>query len=120
MSEMARAAPAPIMAKYAGVILRIGRKHHGSDLSFVAEAFREQRANRTVNEATGQDFFFRRTALALDEAAREFAGGVHVLAVINRQREEGSSRFWLLVRAGGNQDDRLSRTYNDRPVGLFG
>ncbi len=57
----------------AGILLGIGRKHHGDDLGFVHEAFGEQRADGPVNQTAGKDFFFRGTSLAFDKAAGKFA-----------------------------------------------
>ena len=71
MSEMASAAPAPDDGQRSGIVHRIGRKHHGDDLRFATEAFREERSYRTVNQPAGQDFLFGGTALTLDETARD-------------------------------------------------
>ena len=57
----------------AGIALRIGREHHGDDLRLVHEAFGKQRPDGPVDQAAGENFFLRGTALALDKAARELA-----------------------------------------------
>jgi hypothetical protein len=59
-----------------GIDFRIQRHHGGDDLNFVVEAIREQRANRAVDQAAGQRFFFGRTAFTLEEAAGDAAGSV--------------------------------------------
>ena len=64
------------------------------DLDFVEEAFREQRADRAVDQAAGQvSSSLGRTALALEEAARDLAGGVALLDVVDGQREEVLAGF---------------------------
>jgi hypothetical protein len=67
------------------------------DLDFVQVAFREQRADRTVDQARGQGFFFRRTAFALEEAARDLAGSIGLLDVVDGQREEVLARLGVLA-----------------------
>jgi hypothetical protein len=57
-------------------------------LHFVQVAFREQRADRTVDQARGQGFLFGRLAFTLEETARDFAGSIGLLDVVDGQREE--------------------------------
>ena len=102
MSEIASAAPAPIMASVLGIALGIGRKHHGDHLRLVHEAFGEQRPDRPVNQTAGEDFLLRRTPLTLDKAARKFAGGVSVFTIIDGEREERGAHFGLLIRASAH------------------
>src|SRR5439155_4365619 len=59
-----------------GIILAVRGEHHGDDLRFVAPGFREERAHGAVNQAGGENFLFRRTAFALEEATGDFSGGV--------------------------------------------
>ena len=85
--------------------LRIDRQHVDDDLDFVEVAFREQRTDRTVDQARGQRLFFGRTAFALEEAARDLAGCVGLLDVIDGQREEILARLGVFARYHGRQDD---------------
>ena len=62
-----------------GILFGIGRQDHGDDLSFVQEPFREQRADRTIDQAAGENFLFRETPLAFDKAARNLSGGVRCI-----------------------------------------
>ena len=103
-----------------GVLLGIGREHHGDDLGFVEEPFGEQRTDRPVDQPAGENFFFRGTSLAFDKAARNFAGGVSVFAIVNGERKESGSRFGLFVSAGADQYHRIAGTNDDRAVRLFG
>ena len=57
---------------------------------------REQRTQRTVDDAAGQDGFGTRTAFAAEERARDLAGCVHLLFHVHGQREE----VVVLLRAG--------------------
>ena len=63
------------------------------DLNFIEEAFREQRTNRSVNQAGGKRFFFARTAFALEETSGDTAGSVSLFDVINSEGEEILTRF---------------------------
>ena len=117
---MASAAAAPAIASEFGILLGIGRKHHGDDLGFVQETLREQRADRTIDQPAGENFFFRGTPLAFDEAARNLAGGVSVFAVVDGERKEARSRFGLFGHAGGDEHDRVAGTNDNGAVRLFG
>ncbi len=75
-----------------GVGVRSGRKHHADDLRLAGVAFREQRADRAVDHGGREDFPFAGAPFALDEAAGNPSGGVGVLTVIDREREESSLR----------------------------
>ena len=77
---------------------RVQRQHVDDDLHFVVEAFREQRTQRTVDQARDQRFAFRRTAFATEEATRDLAGGVGLFEVIDGQREEVLTRLGRLAR----------------------
>ena len=77
-----------------GVLLRIGREHHGDDLGFVEEAFGEERPDRPVDQAAGKNLFFRGTSLAFDEAAGNFSGGVSVFPIVHGEREKARCPLW--------------------------
>src|SRR6185312_11423205 len=57
-----------------GIVLEIVRQHRADDLRLVAEARREERTDRPVDETRGQRLLLRGTALALEEAAGDLAG----------------------------------------------
>ena len=117
---MASAAPAPTMREHAGVVLRIGREHHGDDLSFVEEAFGKQRAHGPVDHAAGERFLFGHPPFALDVAARNLTRGVGVLAVIAGEGEKALVRFRLRRHAGADEDDRIAEPDDHAAAGLFG
>ena len=68
--------------------LRVERQHVHDDLHFVVEAFRKQRPQRPVDQARRQRFELARPAFALEEAARDLAGGIGLFDVVDGQREE--------------------------------
>ena len=90
------------------VVLGVGGQHERDDLRFVAPARREQRADRPVDDAAGQHFFFRRLAFALEEAAGNAARRVGVFAVVHRQRQEVDAFARAGGAAGGDQHHRIA------------
>ena len=86
------------------VVRAVSRKHHGDDLGLAAEAFREQRTDRTIDLAAGQNLALARTSFALDESARNASGGVGVLTVVNGEREKVDALARVGVGAGGGEN----------------
>jgi len=102
------------------IILGVSREHHGDDLGLATEAFREQRTDRTVDLAAGQNFALAGTSFALDEAARNASGSVGVLAVIDGEREEVDAFARLRICAGGGQNHVVAHANDAGAVGLLG
>ena len=71
-----------------GIVLEVVGEHGGDDLRLVLEALDEQRPDRPVDEARDQRLLLGRAALALEIAARDLAGGIGLLLVVDGQREE--------------------------------
>ncbi|EFP99719.1 hypothetical protein EC182770_3106 [Escherichia coli 1827-70] len=68
--------------------MRVNRNHGGDNLNFVDEAFREQRANRAVNQTRDQGFAFAWAAFTTEEATRDTTSSVGTLLIVNGQWEE--------------------------------
>ena len=66
----------------------VDRKRDRHQLRVIAPFLGEQRADRAVDHARGQRALLAWAALALEERAGDFPGGVHALLDIHRQREE--------------------------------
>ena len=60
-----------------------------------------------------------RARLALDEAARNLAGGVHALFELDREREEVEART-RVGAVGGPEDHGVAVTDRDGPAGKHG
>ncbi len=103
-----------------GIVVLVRRQEQRDDLRFIAPARREQRTARTIDQAAGEHFLFRRFALALEEAAGDAPRGVGVLAVIHGQREEVDPFPRAGRVAGGHEDDRVARSDDDGTVCLLG
>ena len=87
--------------------LRVARQDVDDHLDFVVEAVREQRPNRPVNQARGQRLLLGGTAFALEEAARNAAGSVDLLNVIDGQRKKILTRLGLILGNHGGQNNRV-------------
>ena len=103
-----------------GVVLHVMRQHGTDHLRLAFEGGWEQRPDRTVDQAADQRFIFGRPAFALEEAARDLAGGKRLFLVINRQREKILSRPRAVRRHGGTEDGGLAEADHDRAIGLTG
>jgi len=103
-----------------GVDLRVDRQHVDDDLHLVVEAVREKRADRAVDQAAGQRFLLAGTPLALEEAARDLAGGIGLLDVVDGQREEILAGLGLLARHDGGQHHRVVHRHEHGAGGLPG
>ena len=101
-----------------GIDLRIGRHHGRHDLHFVVETFREQRTQRTVDQARGQDLLFAGTAFALEETAGDLARSVGALLIIHGQREKILVGFGILASHHGDQHHGVVQTDHDCTTGL--
>ena len=66
----------------------VGRQHGADHLHLVLEALRPERPDRAVDHARRERRALGGAALALEEAARDLAGGVHPLLDVDREREE--------------------------------
>ncbi|EXI65314.1 MAG: hypothetical protein AW07_04714 [Candidatus Accumulibacter sp. SK-11] len=94
--------------RYVGVDLRVERHHHRDDLDLVVEAFREQRAQRAIDQTRGQRLLLGGAAFALEEATGNSSGGVGLFDVVDGQREEILPRFGRAVADDGDQNHRLA------------
>jgi hypothetical protein len=87
---------------------------------FVEEAFREQRTDRAVDQARGQGFMLAGLGFALEEAAGNLAGGVGLLDVVHREREEVLAGLRALGGHDGGQHHRAFDVHDDGAAGLAG
>ena len=103
-----------------GIVGRVRRQHHGDDLGLAAEAFWEQRPDRAIDLAAGQNFAFAGAPFALDESARDASGGVGVLAVVHREGEEVDALAGVGVGASGGENHVIANAHDAGTVCLLG
>ena len=107
-------------AQNIGIVFAIRAQQHGLDLDFVIPALGEQRADRAVGEAAGENFLFSRPAFALEIAAGEFAGCRRFFAVIHGQREKVLAFLGFGRGDRRHEDDGFAELDGYGAVGLFG
>ena len=88
MPESISAAEAPLMASTSWGLTRSAAEHGADDVDLVAEAVGEARAQRTVDEAAGEDGLVAGLALTAEERAGDLARGVHALFDVDGEGEE--------------------------------
>ncbi len=101
-----------------GIHFGIDRQHGGHHLHVVDEAFRKQRADRTVDQTRGERFLLGGPSFALEEAARNASGSVGLFLVIDGQRKEVAARRGLLQAHRGHEDHRFTHRHEHCAVGL--
>ena len=97
----------------------IGRHHRGDDLRVLLVALGEERPQRAIHQATGQDLVVALARFALEEAAGDLARGVGLLDVLAGEREEVEARS-LFGRGSGHEHHALAVGHEDRAVRELG
>ena len=103
-----------------GIVFEIVRQRRHDHLRLIAPAIGEQRADRAVDQARNQRFLLGRTAFALEVAARNAAGRVILLLVVDGEGQEVDAFARRLGGDHGRQNFRLSVGGEDGAVGLAG
>ena len=78
-------------------------QHVDDDLSFVLETFDKERTDGSVDQTTGQCFFFRWTTFTLEKSTRDLASGIGLFLVVYGEREKIQPRLWFSVCNNGGQ-----------------
>ncbi len=95
--------------------------HDGRDDGhIVAHSLREQRAQRAVDQAGGQDGLLRRTALAAVPRTGNVAHGIEFFLKVHAQREEVDARARGVGDGGVDQHAGVAIADEGRAAGLFG
>ena len=101
-----------------GIVLEIVGQRRDDDQRLVAIALVEQRADRAVDQARGEDFLLAGTALTLEEATGDLARGECLLLVVHGQREEIEAGLRLLLEHDGGQHGGAAVGRHHGAVGL--
>ena len=107
-------------AEDVGIVLAIGGEKRGDDLRVVEVALGEERPQRAVRHATGENFLFRGTAFALEVAAGDLADRGRAFAVLDGEREEILAFLDFGGGDGGDDDEGIAVADGDRAVGEVG
>jgi hypothetical protein len=92
------------------VVRLVVRDGERLDLDVVLEPLGPERPDGPVRHAHREDLTLARRALALHEAARDLAGRVRLLAIVDRQREEVGP-LARRAGAGAGEDDRVAEPH---------
>ena len=95
------------------IVLGVGGENEGDDLGLALEAVGEQRPDRPVDLAAGENFALAGTAFALDEAAGNASAGVGVFAVVDREREKIDAFAGVGIGGGSGQNDVVADAHHD-------
>ncbi len=106
-------------AEDVGLVLLVGREDRDHELDVVLVALGEERADGAVGQAGGQGGGLRRARLALDEAARDLARGVHALLELDGEREEVEPGPGIRP-VGGAEHHGVAVANGDRAAGEAG
>jgi hypothetical protein len=106
--------------EHVGIMIGVSRKHEGDDLGFVVPTGREERPNRTIDDAAGQHFLFRSLAFALEEAAGDAPRRIRIFAIVHgeRQKVDAHPRGRGVTR--GDEHHGVALPDNDGSVRLLG
>ena len=107
-------------SEHVRLVLEIVRQHGDDHLRLVAIAFREERADRAVDQPRDQRLALRRASLALEIAAGDAARGKRLFLVIDGQREKVLAGLRRLGADDGGEQRGLAPGGEDRAVGLAG
>src|SRR5205814_7256918 len=78
------------------------------------------RPNRAVREPRRENRLLGRATFPLDKAARNLAGGVHLLLELDRQGKEVNALARLFRGGRGAKQDGVAITHQDCPSGQAG
>src|SRR5260221_6663669 len=95
-------------------------EHRADDLRLVQKAGREQRPERPDDSAGDQGLLLGGASFALEEAARDLAGGERLFLIIHGQREEILTRLYRAGADSGAQHGRLAIGRQNGAIGLTG
>ncbi len=102
------------------VVDKVVAQNSTHDQNFVFEARHKQRADRTVDQARGQCFFFGWACFTLEKTAWDFTGGVVFLLVVNGQREKILTRLLLAGKCHVRHDAGFAQSRDHGTVCLTG
>ena len=101
-----------------GINLGVDGEHRSDDLHVVDESFGKQRPDGAIDQTRGERLLLGGTALALEEAAGNAAGGIGLLLIVDREGKEVATGRRLFHAHRGDEHHRLAHADENGAVGL--
>ena len=95
------------------VDLWIHRQYVNDDLNFIQVTLREQRADRTIDQARRERLFFGRASFALEETTGDTSGSIGFFDIVDSQREEILPGFGFLASDYGRENNGIVNRHHD-------
>lgn len=109
-----------VQGKNIRIVLAIGAKKDGDDLSVVKIAFRKEGAKGAIDHPAGEDLFFGRTTFPTEVTSGDAAYSGGFFLIFNGEREEVLAVFDFRGRDCSDDDDRFTHGDEGSAVGEFG
>lgn len=109
-----------VEGKNIGIVLAIGAKKDGDDLSVVKIAFGKEGTKGAIDHPAGQDLFFGRATFPAEVASGYATNGSGFFFVFDGKREEVLAVFDFRGRDCSDDDNRFAHGDEGSAVGEFG
>lgn len=109
-----------VEGKNIGIVLAIGAKKDGDDLSVVKIAFGKEWTKGAIDHPAGQDLFFGRATFPAEVASGDATYGGSFFLIFNGEREEVLAVFDFRGRDCSDDDNRFAHGDEGSAVGEFG
>ena len=109
-----------VEGKNIGIVLAVGAKKDGDDLSVVKIAFGKEGTKGAIDHPAGQDLFFGRATFPAEVASGDATYGGSFFLIFNGEREEVLAVFDFRGRDCSDDDDRFTHGDEGSAVGEFG
>ena len=106
--------------EHVGIVFGIGGQEQRDNLCLPRPSVGKQRPKGPVDEPARQNLLLGRFAFPLEETAGDPAGGVGVLPVVDRERQEVDALARGRSGAGRDDDEGVAVAHGDGAVRLFG
>lgn len=101
-------------------IVIVDREHRRYDMDIISTSFIKQRTDRAIDQTRTQDGRIPRTAFTAKKSPRHLADSIHLLFIVDGQREEIRAFTRLLARRRSNEDSGISVSHQYSAIRLLG
>ena len=101
-------------------IVIVDREDRRYDMDIISASFIKQRTDRTVDQTRAEDRRISRTAFTAKESPRHLADSIHLLFIVDSQREEIRAFARLLARRSSDEDSGIPISDQYSAIRLLG